>query len=112
AEHAMSDHLALWNSVQTTDPGATKQLQRAGGFRGTAINATWLAKRATETFGPMGIGWGLSVIHEGWFGVGEEQVHYCRIKLWYRHTDAEIGSIEHVGCTSAVIRAKDGSLRI
>src|SRR5471030_1894134 len=50
-------NLSLWESLEKTDPRHTKQFSRAGGFRGTAINGTYIIKRLTETFGPCGRGW-------------------------------------------------------
>lgn len=61
---AATNHLKLWEQVEKTDPQYTKPFSRGGGFRGTATNATYLARRATETFGPMGIGWGLEILDE------------------------------------------------
>ena len=56
-------NLELWDSVDTTDPKYTKTVNQRGGF--TAIGAQYQLKRATEHFGPMGIG----------FGVREESYH-------------------------------------
>jgi hypothetical protein len=51
------NNLELWNKLEPTDPSHTKQFNRSGGFSGTAINATYILKRLTETFGPCGRGW-------------------------------------------------------
>lgn len=51
------NNLELWNKLEPTDPAHTKQFNRSGGFSGTAINATYILKRLTETFGPCGRGW-------------------------------------------------------
>ncbi len=50
-------NMALWSSLEKTDPSHTKQFTRGGGFKGTAINATYILKRLTEAFGPCGRGW-------------------------------------------------------
>lgn len=104
-------NLDLWACVSKTDPEYTKPFTRAGGFRGTAINATWLAMRATEQFGPIGIGWGVVLLEQGFFGDGSAQVHHCHIRLWYER-DGKRGEIEHVGCTNAVTVNKDGVVRV
>ncbi|MDD1149777.1 hypothetical protein M5G25_15895 [Pseudomonas sp. TNT2022 ID357] len=57
-------NLALWEEVEKTDPKFTKEYTGPGGFTGTAVNAQYLAKRATEKFGPCGTGWGYDVIEE------------------------------------------------
>jgi hypothetical protein len=74
----------LWDRLGKTDPSQTKQFQRAGGFRGTAVKPIWSFRRMTEEFGPCGVGW----------GVGEprfEMVHategevlvYCTASVWH-----------------------------
>lgn len=50
-------NLALWESLEKTDPRHTKEFSGKGGFSGTAINATYILRRLTETFGPCGRGW-------------------------------------------------------
>lgn len=110
----MSDNMRIWGAVQTTDPKFTKKFTRSGGFSGTATNATWLAKRATETFGPMGIGWGITILNESIFdgapmeSGGCEKVHRVHIKLWYM-LDGQRGEIEHFGQTMLVGKNKYGA---
>ena len=112
-----SPNLQLWNSVQATDPAYTKSFSRSGGFRGTAINHTYQTKRATEAFGPKGLGWGSTVIDEKYVEgapilhpthgvIGREVVHVVRIELWYQR--AERGSIQAFGQTTFVGSNKHG----
>lgn len=54
----------LWNSLEKTDPQYTKNFTRGGGFSGTAINATYIIKRMTETFGPCGKGWVFEILED------------------------------------------------
>lgn len=49
-------NMTLWDSVQKTDPSHTKKVNQRGGF--TSISAHYQVMRATEVFGPVGIGWG------------------------------------------------------
>ncbi|MBC3943336.1 hypothetical protein [Sphingomonas albertensis] len=49
-------NLRIWNAVEKTDPAHTKKVNQRGGF--TAISAHYQIMRATEVFGPVGIGWG------------------------------------------------------
>ena len=111
-------NLDLWNSVQETDPKYTKSFSRSGGFKGTAINHTYQQKRATETFGPKGIGWGSMVldeeyvkgaplIHEKHGVIGNEIVHVLRIELWYKLGDKS-GSVQAFGQTTFVGSNKHG----
>ena len=113
----MNDNLSVWNKVCATDPRYTKKFSRPGGFSGTAINATYQAHRATELFGPYGIGWGAIVDEDGLLPgapivvdgthAGNESVHYVRIRLWYRHGE-ERGECPAYGQTTFVGRNKNG----
>jgi hypothetical protein len=92
-------NLSLWNAVETTDPHYTKSFTRGGGFKGTATNATYLAKKATMTFGPIGIGWGWTVLDERLLeGADDTLIHRVHLRLWYKW-EGERGEIEHFGQT-------------
>lgn len=111
-------NLALWESVQATDPDFTKGFNRSGGFRGTAINHTYQTKRATQAFGPKGLGWGSKILEERYVSgapilhkdqvIGHETVHVVRIELWYV-LDEKRGSIEAFGQTTFVGSNKHGT---
>lgn len=106
-------NLALWNAVVATDPNYTKSFSRGGGFKGTAINFVYLARKATEQFGPIGLGWGANVIDEdyqdgAWLDdKNREVIHVVRIKLWYVTKDGR-GEIESFGQTTFVGKNKNG----
>lgn len=113
-------NLSIWTAVETTNPAHTKGFSgRAGGFKGTAMNATWLAQRATELFGPCGIGWGMTVMGEKYVEgapllqdgvvIGHEMVHVVHAKLWYLR-DGKRGEIEQFGQTQMVMKRNDGRL--
>jgi hypothetical protein len=101
-------NLAIWNAVETTDPSYTKSFSKGGGFKGTSTNATYLAKKATNQFGPIGIGWGWTVLEEN-FAQGQDKdiIHILKIKLWYIWGDKR-GEIEHFGQTQFVGKNKNG----
>lgn len=110
----MSDNLKFWKSVEKTDPRYTKEFNRGGGFKGTAINPTFMVMRATEAFGPPGIGWGYEIVKEEML-VGaalsdncNELTHCLQVKLWYM-IDGKRGEIEHFGATTYVGKNKYGS---
>jgi hypothetical protein len=91
--------LSLWDAVSRTDPKFTKAFQKGGGFKGTATNATYLARKATEMFGPCGIGWGVKVLDENVLaGSGDDRVHRVHVELWFMW-NGQRGSIEHFGQT-------------
>lgn len=108
------NNLALWQRVEKTDPQYTKPFSRGGGFRGTATNATYLAKKATEIFGPIGIGWGLEILDEAIMEGApldaqgnHEKIHKVRVKLWYR-LDGVRGEVVQFGQTTFVGRNRNG----
>jgi hypothetical protein len=100
--------------VRTPDPAATKSFSRGGGFKGTATNAVYLIRRATELWGPMGEKWGVEVVSEAVLdgaplldakgaAVGFEKVHTIRINL--RHPT---GTVPGIGQTMLVGKNKNG----
>jgi len=51
-------NMALWEAVCKSDPKTLREFN-TGRFSGTAIDPQAQRKRATEMFGPYGIGWGI-----------------------------------------------------
>lgn len=108
---------SLWQAVEKTDPAFTKQFSRGGGFKGTATNATYLARKATEQFGPCGTGWGVNVLDEEIITgaphivdgqvVAHDLIHKVRACLWYVR-DGERGEVEQFGQTQMVGKNKNG----
>ncbi len=104
----------LWDDVSTTDPKHTTKFERGGGFRGTAINATWLEQQATAHFGPKGIGWGVEVEDEKFITghmLNERDnaiIHVVRIRLWYIYESVR-GEIVQYGQTTMVGSNKYGA---
>jgi len=109
--------MELWNAVAVTNPNFVKSFTRGGGFSGTAINATYQAQKATETFGPCGIGWGVEILEERYQDgapliqdgavIGKEVIHVLRVKLWYIH-QGKRGEVIHFGQTTFVGHNKNG----
>ena len=82
---AKTNNMEIWESVETTDPTYTKKVNQRGGF--TAIGAQYQLMRATETFGPMGKGWGVKGEHiQKWEDVG---LAVYEATLWYVVKDKE-----------------------
>lgn len=111
------DNMRIWGVVEKTDPKYTKQFSRGGGFKGTATNATYLARKATEVFGPCGTGWGINVVSEEVFVgaphiiegqvVAHDAIHKVHARLWYI-VDGKRGEVEQFGQTQIVGRNKNG----
>lgn len=100
----MSENLKLWEAVSKTDPKYTKAFSKAGGFSGTAINATYLIRKATELWGPMGGQWGPEIAEEKYVeGAEGTIIHVLRINL--KHPQ---GVIPSFGQTTFVGKNKHG----
>lgn len=120
------ENMAIWNVAKHTDPSFTKSFRRQGGFGGTAVNQTYRIMRATEVFGPVGIGFGWKVLQEQILTgapilsgdgavIAHEQIHLLKVELWYQLLDdkwgqfkGRIGKIESYGQTTFVGRDRNG----
>lgn len=115
-----SNNLKLWQAVEKTDPQFTKEYTGPGGFSGTAVNALYLTKRATEQFGRCGEGWGYDVLEERIdhgapllrkdgteYGVNA-QVHTLKLAFWFIGNDGQKKTVIHYGHTPFVTGTKFG----
>jgi len=114
---------SLWEKVCTTDPNHTKEFNRGGGFKGTAINPTYQLLKATEVFGPVGMGFGWTIAKEDYIpGDSGDVNHVIRLDLWYRVTPQFVAmmpeaadylgqtcTVTHFGQTIFVGRNKNGA---
>lgn len=110
-------NLQIWSLVEKTNPQYTRPFARPRGHRGTAINAEYLAKRATEVFGPLGLGWGVDILDEQIMQgapifldgtvIGHELIHKVRVRLWYKW-DGQTGEVHQFGETTFVGRDRNG----
>lgn len=102
-------NMDLWNSVFVTDPGAVKPITGKQ-YNGNSPKPYWIVKRATETFGPCGIGWGVKVVEERVERFGDEAIHIAKVLVWYVRGDAR-GEIEQMGQTKmAYVTSKGKAL--
>ena len=83
----MGDKLELWNSVSKTDPKYTKKVTQRGGF--TAIAAHSQVMRATEVFGPVGIGWG----YENGEPIFHDALVFVPVTIWHGDKASAFGPI-------------------
>lgn len=88
-------NLDIWDRVSKTPESFLKGFSGRGGFKGHAINATYVDYTMTQLFGPCGIGWGFEIlkdeVHEGHqLGNGQTHLtHVLQLRLWYRYHDDE-----------------------
>ena len=78
-------NMDLWSSVETTDPEFTTKVNQRGGF--TAIGAQYQIRTATETFGPFGIGWGVS--DENFTIMEDVGLALYQATLWYKYDGSD-----------------------
>ena len=116
----MPENMDLWEKVCETDPKFTKNFVRSQGFKGLAINPTYLARKATELWGSIGFRWGFTIedeklvpgapFIENGAVVGHETIHVVTIKVWYPtgDKDAPTGYVQHKGQTTFCGKNKYG----
>lgn len=103
----MSDNMTLWKSVEKTDPIHTKQITGKP-YKGNSPKPHYLIMRATETFGPCGVGWGFEIVSQQFVpGSPGDIVHVAHIRLWYEFAGKR-GAVEHVGQTMFAGKNKNG----
>lgn len=117
----MSDNSRIWDAVKKTDPSATKTSIQ-GGRQQTSIDGYWVIGRATEVFGPVGIGWGYEILEErlddgapALVPQGEgnpplvvtTKTHTIKLRFWYKF-GGERGEVIQYGHTPAIYRSKHG----
>lgn len=100
-------NLDLWKSVEETAPGYTKTGD-LDGRKVTSINGTYMVKRATEAFGPIGQGWGYEIEDESFQPgapitkdgavIGNAIMHTLKVRLWYMRGDKKC-EVVHFGHT-------------
>jgi hypothetical protein len=98
----MTDHLELWHSVERTDPAHVKEITGKQ-YKGNSPKPHYIIMKATETFGPCGIGWGFTIderVEDGALLASgfHERMSIAKVKVWYKW-NGERGEVEHIGGT-------------
>lgn len=114
-------NMRIWAQVDKTDTRFTKDA-KVGGQQITSLNGTAMIMKATEVFGPAGIGFGWNVVEERFDkgaemfnGEGDKRVslgfelnHTIKITFWFV-LDGQRGEIEQYGCTQYLYKSKYGT---
>jgi hypothetical protein len=114
-------NMQIWNRVEKTDTRFTKDA-KVGGQQITSLNGTAMIMKATEVFGPVGIGFGWKVTEERFdkgaemfVGEGDKRTslgfelnHTVKILFWFK-IDGERGELEQYGCTPYLYKSKFGT---
>lgn len=94
----MTNNLDLWNAVEKTPEAHTKKITGKS-YQGNSPKPHYLIHKATETFGPCGIGWGFTIVDERIEeGAEGAKLHIARVKVWYEW-NGKRGEVEHIGGT-------------
>ena len=102
----------LWDSVKVTDPLAVKPITGKS-YKGNSPKPYWLIERATETFGPCGIGWGVVVKSERFERISETDVlHVAVVSVWYVLDGKRSETFDQMGGTKAAYLTSKGSLMV
>lgn len=103
-------NIELWEQVCITDPAAVKKITGKP-YQGDSPKPYWLIRRATEVFGPCGVGWGVTVKSERFERLSETDVlHVAVVAVWFVHDGKRSESIEQMGGTKAAYMTKNGQL--
>ena len=103
---------ALWDSVKVTDPSAVKPITGKS-YKGDSPKPYWLIERATDVFGPIGIGWGVVVKSERFERMSDTDVlHVAVVSVWYVHGGVRSETFDQMGGTKAAYMTSKGVLMV
>jgi len=106
------DNMKLWDSVKVTDPLAVKPITGKS-YKGDSPKPYWLIQRATEVFGPIGIGWGVMVKSERFERMTEHEVlHVAVVSVWYVLDGKRSETFDQMGGTKACYLTSKGSYMV
>lgn len=93
------DNMGLWNAIGPTSPDHVSKIVGKP-YKGNSPKPYWVAKRATELFGPCGIGWGYDILDSKIEqGDPDTKIHMCIVEFWY-NWQGKIGKIKAYGQTA------------
>ena len=97
-------NLDLWTRYEDIDPQFTKPIVGKA-YKGTSPNPQYVIRCLTDVFGPVGQGFGWTVVAEDFKQLGDEVLHWCRIEFW--HT-SRANTFDAYGQTKAAYPKRDG----
>lgn len=105
------ENTEIWRKAFTTDPKFVKPITGKQ-YHGSSPNPYWVVSRATEIFGPCGIGWGYNILNERIERFSEtDTVHIAMVEVWFMHEDKR-GSFQHIGQTKMSYKTSKGSMML
>jgi hypothetical protein len=117
----MNENMRIWETVEKTDPDYIKQAT-LDKRTVTSINQMYNYERATEMWGPVGIGWGWEIILERFDSgapmydkekeiLGTESVHTMQVKVWYMDGDTKHETPPQFGHTPYMYMTSTGYIK-
>lgn len=114
----VKSNLALWNQVKDTNASDTLQSDYdKNGMGRTIIKTSAAFRKATEAFGPCGVGWGWTVLertmdpgaiaYEDGNIIGQEIINTLKVEFWFLWDGAKRTIVEY-GHTYFVRRTRYG----
>ncbi len=73
----------IWDRLSTTPASATSPYVTLGGQMLTAVDPIYRARKLTEEFGPVGVGWGWDVMREWVEDFGGTKYVFAKVQVWY-----------------------------
>lgn len=97
-------NLETWDKFADIDPAFTKPITGKA-YKGTSPNPQYVIRCLTELFGPVGVGFGWEVVAEDFIPIGEEVLHWCRIRFWHGKRE---NFWDSYGQTKALMKTRNG----
>lgn len=104
-------NMDLWDRYADIDPKFTKAITGKD-YGGTSPNPQYVIRCLTEMFGPVGKGFGWTVLADEFQALGDSYLHWCRIRFWWADESGAHHSVEEYGQTKAAYTTSGGKYRI
>ena len=120
-EQATNPNMDLWGKVFVTDKAHVSEI-KGKSYKGNSPRPYYLIQKATETFGPCGIGWGYRIVEQGTqevryleplgsSGNSIERLminHWVLVEFWYKLDGVKSEPIQQYGGTKLSYRTSTG----
>ena len=120
-EQATNPNMDLWGKVFVTDKAHVSEI-KGKSYKGNSPRPYYLIQKATETFGPCGIGWGYRIVDQGTqevrymeplgsSGNSIERLminHWVLVEFWYKLDGVKSEPIQQYGGTKLSYRTSAG----
>lgn len=120
-KQAPNPNMDLWQKVFVTDKAHVTEI-KGKSYKGNSPRPYYLIQKATETFGPCGIGWGYRIVEQGTqevryleplgnTGNTIERLminHWVLVEFWYKLDGVKSEPIQQYGGTKLTYRNSSG----